>query len=78
MENKFVYIGRNILSEGLKTNTIYNGLPEEKISNLSKIFKLIKKLFVPVSQLAAAQSQLNVKGTPFFIANEEIKKGGNK
>lgn len=77
MEN-VIYIGQTIISEGLKQNTLYTRRPVELIKTLEVKYPAISRLFVSVKKLSKAQAELKKVGSALFLANEQIKKGGEK
>lgn len=68
-----MYIGPNVLSKGLKTNTVYKQEPAELIAALQEEFKTINRLFVPVTELTQAMADLKQKGTPIYLAYNDMK-----
>lgn len=69
-----MYIGPNILSKGLKTNTVYKQEPAELIIALQAEHKTINRLFVPVTAVVQAMADLHKKGTPINLAYTEMTK----
>ena len=67
-----VYIGPNSLSDGLKRFTVYRGEPKELIEQASVKYKNIARLFVPVDELNAAMADGEKKGTPAYLAYNEL------
>lgn len=70
----FVYIGPNILSEGLKKNTVYRGRPTELIEAIAEKHPGIIRLFVKVDKLSKAMAEVNKTGTPLNLAYTKIIK----
>jgi len=69
-----MYLGPNVLSKGLKTNTVYKQKPAELISTLQGEFSTIGRLFVPVTEVTQAMADLQKKGTPINLAYTEMKR----
>ena len=67
-----VYIGPNSLSDGLKRFTVYRGEPKALIEQASVKYKNIARLFVPVDELNAAMADVEKKGTPVYLAYNEL------
>jgi hypothetical protein len=57
-----VYIGPNILSEGLKKNTVYRGRPTELIEAIAEKHPGIIRLFVKVDKLSRQWPRLIKRG----------------
>lgn len=70
-----IYIGPNILTEGLKKNTVYYGRPDDLIESLKGKYKNIPRLFVNVESLNKAMADINRAGTPLYLAYAEMKEG---
>lgn len=70
-----IYIGPNILIEGLKKNTVYYGRPDDLIESLKGKYKNISRLFVNVENLNKAMADINRAGTPLYLAYAEMKEG---
>lgn len=67
-----VYIGPNSLSDGLKRFTVYRGEPKALIEQASVKYKNIARLFVPVDELNTAMADVEKKGTPVYLAYNEL------
>lgn len=70
-----IYIGPNILAEGLKKNTVYYGRPDDLIESLTGKYKNISRLFVGVENLNKAMVDIIKAGTPLYLAYAEVKEG---
>ena len=68
-----IYIGPNILTEGLKKNTVYYGRPDDLIESLKGKYKNISRLFVNVESLNKSMADINRAGTPLYLAYAEMK-----
>ncbi len=73
--DNFVYIGPNLLSEGLKKYAIYRGDISVIIALHAEKHKNIGRLFVPVDNLNAAMKDALEKGTPINLAYAEAERG---
>lgn len=69
----YIYIGPNIMADGLKQNTIYQSRPAELIEALTAKYKNISRLFVSVSKLSKAMIDMGRAGTPLYLAYNEMK-----
>lgn len=70
-----IYIGPNILLKGLKKYTVYKTVPTELIAEQEKAFPAIGRLFVDVDALGDAMNDVTTKGTPLYLAFQEITGG---
>lgn len=69
-----VYIGPNLLSDGLKKNTVFRGRPTDIIELMSDKYANISRLFVRVENLSRAMIDVEKAGTPLNLAYTEIIK----
>lgn len=69
----YIYIGPNILPNGLKRYTIYQQRPANLIAQAAEAYKNIGRLFVRVEDLNTAMVSLETKGTPINLAMKEVK-----
>ena len=70
----YVYIGANRLTDGLKCNTVYRGYPKELVEQAGAKYANIARLFVPIEQLEKARGAVRRKGTPLYLAWDEMEK----
>ncbi len=71
-EGRYMYIGPNRLKDGLRSKQVFKGMPEALIAPLAEKYPSVKRLFVDVEKLAPAMEQAKRKGTPLFLAYQEI------
>ena len=69
-----VYIGPNLLGDGLKKNTVFRGRPTELIEAIAEKHPGIIRLFVKVDNLSKAMAEVNKTGTPLNLAYTNIIK----
>ncbi len=69
-----VYIGPNLLGDGLKKNTVFRGRPTELIEAIAEKHPGIIRLFVKVDKLSKAMAEVNKTGTPLNLAYTNIIK----
>lgn len=70
-----IYIGPNLLPQGLKRFTIYkDGVPTGQLEGWRKAFPHIGRLFVPVRDMDRAVADSKRKGTPVYMAYQEIER----
>ena len=67
-----MYIGPSRLKDGLRSKQVFKGMPEALIASLTEKYPSIKRLFADVEKLAAAMDQVKRKGTPVFLAYQEV------
>ena len=67
-----VYIGPNLLGDGLKKNTVFRGKPTDLIEAIAKKHPSIIHLFVRVDKLSKAMAEVNKTGTPLNLAYTRI------
>ena len=63
-----IYLGPQILQKGLLSGQVFIGGVPEHIKEYIANKPLMSQLFVPVSQIVAAQQAVNTPGTPQYIA----------
>lgn len=69
-----VYIGPNLLADGLKKNTVFRGRPTDIIGRMAEKYSNISRLFVRVENLNKAMLDVEKAGTPLNLAYTEIIK----
>jgi hypothetical protein len=69
----YIYIGPNIPQIGLKRNTIYrDATVPDGLAKYAVLKPAVKALFVPTTQLAAAEKKKAKQGSLEFLANKEL------
>lgn len=74
-QDTVVYVGPNRLTEGLKTYTVYCGVPQGLIDVLAVKYPTIARLFVGVDDLGQAMADVKKKGNPLYLSACEVKGG---
>lgn len=67
-----MYIGPNRLREGLRTTQVFKGYPKDLVERMKEKYPHIGRLFVDIEKLAEATEAVQRKGTPLFLAYQEI------
>lgn len=73
---RYIYLGPTVLAAGLVQNRVYQSGIEEAFKLAAEKYPLVRQLVVPVSQLDAAKAAMRTKGTPQYLALQQI--GGRK
>lgn len=73
----FIYIGPNLHKYGLEQNTIFKMYPANLLGDLESKIPLLKQLFVKPSEVLAKQRAVLVKGTPEYLAQNQIREAIN-
>lgn len=68
-----MYIGPNVLADGLKRNTVYRDRPIALIEQLSGKYKNISRLFVGINDLSKSVDDVGKAGTPLYLAYKEME-----
>lgn len=76
---RLIYLGPNLLEKGLQTFKIFKGgIPENIIQPIEKEFPLINQLFAEVAEMNSVLVAIKTKGTPRYLAYQQITKGSEK
>ena len=67
-----MYIGPNRLREGLRKTQVFKGYPKDLVERMKEKYPHIGRLFVDVGKLAEAMEETRRKGTPLFLAHQEV------
>jgi len=65
-----------VLAAGLVQNRVYIGAQDEVFKLAEERFPLVRQLVVPVGKLDATKAAMHTKGTPQYLALQQI--GGKK
>lgn len=76
--DQYMYIGPNLLREGLQRFQVYKGGLPSSVDALKEKYPLIKQLFVKTENINIAMQAVQQDGTPAFLAYQQILKGGVK
>lgn len=74
-EEQLMYIG-DTLPNGLISGTVYIGIPKH-IKDMFIKQPQLEKLFVSLEKIVEAQRQIDIEGSPLFIANKIVKEAYN-
>lgn len=73
---RYIYLGPTVLAAGLVQNRVYQSGIDEAFKLAEERFPLVRQLVVPVDKLDAAKAAMRTKGTPQYLALQQI--GGKK
>lgn len=71
---KHLYVGPNVYKYGLFTNQVYSG-NIARIEEMKSDYPLISQLFAPLDKISEYQAAVNTKGTPRYLAVQQLKEG---
>lgn len=74
---RYMYVGRSIIKAGLLRWQVFRGGKPTIVETLKAEYPLIEQLFVPLAEIDKARAAVETKGTPLYIANQQII-GGEK
>ena len=78
-EERDMYMGPNLLKDGLQQYQVYiGGIPEYAVEKIISKYSLIRQLFAPLNKINEYEMAVNTPGTPQYIAYQQIIDGGNK
>lgn len=72
---RFIYLGPNLLKAGLQKYQVFKGDKTDVVQTLKEKYSLIEQLFVPISEMNKAMQAIQTKGTPAFLAYQQITGG---
>lgn len=72
VSERFIYLGPNLLKFGLQKYQVFIGGKPQAIDELSEKYPLIHQLIVRVEKLSEAEKAMNKKGTPIYMALQQI------
>lgn len=75
---RFIYLGPNLLKAGLQTYHVFKGGKPLGLDELKKQHSLIEQLFAEINDANELMQAVKTKGTPAYLAYEQIVKGGNE
>lgn len=71
-EGPFLYIGPNRMKDGLRSRQIFKTMPTTLIQSVADKFPSVGRLFVSAGSLSAAMDAVKRKGTPLYLAYQEV------
>ncbi len=74
---RYMYVGKSISKAGLLRWQVFLGGKPAVIETLKEKYPLIEQLFVPITEIDKARQAVATKGTPLYLANQQIA-GGEK
>ena len=74
--DRYMYVGKSITKAGLLRFQVFRGGKPAIIETLKEKYPLIEQLFVPIAEIDKARAAVETKGTPLYLANQQI--GGEK
>lgn len=75
-KDRYMYVGKSITKAGLLRFQVFRGGKPAIIETLKEKYPLIEQLFVPIAEIDKARADVETKGTPLYLANQQI--GGEK
>ena len=75
--DRYMYVGKSITKAGLLRWQVFRGGKPAIIETLKEKYPLIEQLFVPIAEIDKAREAVVTKGTPLYLANQQIT-GGEK
>ena len=75
-KDRYMYVGKSITKAGLLRFQVFRGGKPAIIETLKEKYPLIDQLFVPIADIDKARAAVETKGTPLYLANQQI--GGGK
>lgn len=74
---RYMYMGKSIIRAGLFHGQVFRGGKPAVLETLKEKYPLIEQLFVPIGEIDEAWEAVETKGTPLYLANQQIV-GGEK
>ena len=75
--DRYMYVGKSITKAGLLRWQVFRGGKPAIVETLKEKYPLIEQLFVPIAEIDKARAAIETKGTPLYLANQQIA-GGEK
>lgn len=69
---RYMYVGKSIIRAGLLHGQVFIGGKPAVLETLKEKYPLIEQLFVPIGEIDKAREAAATKGTPLYLANQQI------